>query len=90
MKEGWEYKKLGEVATIINGKNQKAVEDADGIYPICGSGGIMGYANEYLCPEQTVIIGRKGNINRPIYMEQKFWNVDTAFGIVADKSQLVP
>ena len=90
MKEGWEYKKLGEVATIINGKNQKAVEDADGIYPICGSGGIMGYANEYLCPEQTVIIGRKGNINRPIYMEQKFWNVDTAFGIIADKSQLVP
>jgi type I restriction enzyme S subunit len=90
MKEGWDYKKLGDVATIINGKNQKAVEDDNGVYPICGSGGIMGYANEYLCPEQTVIIGRKGNINRPIYMEQKFWNVDTAFGIVANKLQLHP
>ena len=90
MKEGWEYKKLGEVATIINGKNQKAVEDNNGIYPICGSGGIMGYANDFLCPEQTVIIGRKGNINRPIYMEQKFWNVDTAFGIVANKTLLHP
>ncbi len=89
-KSRWEYKKLGEVATIINGKNQKTVEDESGIYPICGSGGIMGYANDFLCPEQTIIIGRKGNINRPIYMEQKFWNVDTAFGIVADKSQLVP
>ncbi len=88
MKEGWEYKKLGEVATIINGKNQKAVENVNGIYPICGSGGIMGYANDFLCPEQTVILGRKGNINRPIFMEQKFWNVDTAFGIVAKKSQL--
>ena len=90
MKEGWGYKKLGEVATIINGKNQKAVEDESGIYPICGSGGTMGYANDFLCPEQTVIIGRKGNINRPIYMEQKFWNVDTAFGIVANRTQLVP
>ena len=36
MKKGWEYKKLGEVATIINGKNQKTVEDESGIYPICG------------------------------------------------------
>ena len=23
MKEGWEYKKLGDVCDIINGKNQK-------------------------------------------------------------------
>ena len=90
MKEGWEYKKLGEVATIINGKNQKAVEDPQGQYPICGSGGIMGYAKDFLCPEKTTIIGRKGNINRPIYMEQKFWNVDTAFGIVANQSFILP
>ena len=90
MKEGWEYKKLGEVATIINGKNQKAVENENGKYPICGSGGIMGYATDYLCPEQTVIVGRKGNINRPIFMEQKFWNVDTAFGIIANNLFLLP
>ncbi|MBR6714940.1 MAG: restriction endonuclease subunit S [Prevotella sp.] len=90
MKEGWEYKKLGEVATIINGKNQKAVENENGEYPICGSGGIMGYATDYLCPEQTVIVGRKGNINRPIFMEQKFWNVDTAFGIIANNLFLLP
>ena len=90
MKEGWEYKKLGEVATIINGKNQKAVENPNGQYPICGSGGIMGYATDFLCPEQTTIIGRKGNINRPIYMESKFWNVDTAFGIVANQSFVLP
>ena len=41
----------------------------------------MGYANDYLCEAGTTIIGRKGTINRPIYVNQRFWNVDTAFGI---------
>ena len=82
--------KLGDVAKIINGKNQKAVEDSNGKYPICGSGGIMGYATDYLCPENSVIVGRKGNINRPIFMTQKFWNVDTAFGISANTECMVP
>ena len=84
MKEGWEYKKLGEVATVSHGKNQKEVEDIHGEYPIYGSGGnIMGYANSYLCESGTTILGRKGTINNPLYIETKFWNVDTAFGITA-------
>ena len=85
MKEGWDYKKLGEVCDIINGKNQKAVEDPDGKYPIMGSGGVMGYANNYLCKEGTTIIGRKGTINKPIYVNCKFWNVDTAFGVTPNR-----
>lgn len=82
MKQGWQIKKLGEVCDIINGRNQKAVECADGQYPIYGSGGnVMGYASDYLCEAGTTIIGRKGSINNPIYIDTKFWNVDTAFGI---------
>ena len=81
MKEGWVHKTLGEVFDIINGKNQKNVENPKGLYPIMGSGGIMGYADNYLCKEGTTIIGRKGTINKPIYVETKFWNVDTAFGL---------
>ncbi len=79
-----------DVLTIINGRNQKAVECENGIYPIYGSGGVMGQANDYLCPENTVIIGRKGNINKPIFVETKFWNVDTAFGLVAKQEYLNP
>ena len=84
MKEGWEYKKLGEVAEVIHGKNQKDVLSEDGQYPIYGSGGnIMGYANDYLCEAGTTILGRKGSINNPQFIEERFWNVDTAFGISA-------
>ena len=90
MREGWTYKKWADVLTIINGKNQTAVESKDGEYPIYGSGGIMGYANNWLCPENCVVIGRKGNINKPIFVTTKFWNVDTAFGLNAHDNSLLP
>ncbi len=84
MKEGWTYKKLGEVASILHGKNQKEVFSDTGIYPILGSGGnIMGYAKRYLCEAGTTLLGRKGSINNPFFIKERFWNVDTAFGISA-------
>lgn len=69
MRGGWEYKRYfwADVLTIINGKNQTAVQCEKGDYPIYGSGGIMGKASEYLCPENCTIKGRKGNINKPIF-----------------------
>ena len=41
----------------------------------------MGYADDFLCRAGTTIIGRKGSINKPLYVDADFWNVDTAFGI---------
>ena len=82
--------KFADTLKIINGKNQQKVEDLQGRYPIYGSGGIMGYANDYICPAETVIIGRKGSINKPIFADMPFWNVDTAFGLCADKAKLFP
>ena len=79
-----------EVLEIKNGRNQRAVENPNGRYPIYGSGGIMGYSNEFICQADTVIIGRKGNINKPIYVDEPFWNVDTAFGLEAKKDILLP
>lgn len=81
MKHNWEYKSWSQVLKIFNGKNQKAVENPNGLYPIYGSGGIMSYADDYICPENCTIIGRKGNINNPMFVPSKFWNVDTAFGL---------
>ena len=79
-----------EILEIKNGRNQRAVENPNGKYPIYGSGGIMGYANEYICQADTVIIGRKGSINKPIYVAEPFWNVDTAFGLEAKREVLLP
>ncbi|MCK0115347.1 restriction endonuclease subunit S [Gelidibacter sp. F63206] len=80
MREDWIECTFADVIDIISGKNQKNVVDRNGKYPIYGSGGIMGRANDYLCESGTTIIGRKGTINSPIYVKERFWNVDTAFG----------
>lgn len=81
---GWETKTFGEVLEIRNGRNQREVESADGEFPIYGSAGnVMGMATDYICEAGTTIIGRKGNINSPIYADTRFWNVDTAFGLTA-------
>ena len=82
--------KFADVLTIVNGKNQKKVENPHGKYPVYGSGGIMGYADDYICEAETVVLGRKGSINNPIFVETPFWNVDTAFGLHAECSKLFP
>ncbi len=46
----------------------------------------MGMASEFLCEAQSVIIGRKGTIDNPLFVEERFWNVDTAFGLVPHSS----
>ncbi len=82
MREGWEIKEWSEVLDIKSGKNQKEVLNPNGKYPILGSAGkVMGYADDYICEAGTTIIGRKGTINNPLFIKEKFWNVDTAFGL---------
>lgn len=82
-------KKWSDVLCIISGKNQKDVVSPNGQYPIYGSGGIIGYADDFLCEAGTTIVGRKGTINSPIFINERFWNVDTAFGI-APGDELTP
>ena len=79
-----------DILEIRNGKNQKAVENPEGRYPIYGSGGVIGYADDYICEADTIIIGRKGSINNPIYASEPFWNVDTAFGLSVKKDFVLP
>ena len=81
-------KQWKEVLKIVNGKDYKSVSDPNGKYPVYGSGGIMGRASDYLCPEYTVVVGRKGTIDKPFVVAEKFWNVDTAFGVVPNQSVL--
>lgn len=81
-------KQWNDVLHIINGKDYKQVADENGLYPVYGSGGIMGRAKEYLCPENSVVIGRKGTIDKPFIVKEKFWNVDTAFGVVPNQEVL--
>ena len=83
-------RKMGDIVEIRNGRDYKAIQNDNGKYPVYGTGGIMTYADDYLCPENTVIIGRKGTIDNPLLVREKFWNVDTAFGMICNQENLNP
>ena len=78
-KEGWVVRRLGEVLKIRHGKSQKEVVAENGEHPILASGGVIGRAKEYLYDKPSVLIGRKGTIDKPQYMDTPFWSVDTLF-----------
>jgi type I restriction enzyme S subunit len=75
----WAVKRLGESLTICHGRQQHDVEALDGPYPILATGGQIGTADRPLYSKPSVLIGRKGTINKPQYMETPFWTVDTLF-----------
>ena len=76
---GWSDVYLGDVLAVRHGKNQKAVEDPAGNIPILATGGQIGWARSSLYNEPSVLIGRKGTIDRPQYQTSPFWTVDTLF-----------
>ena len=81
---------LGELVTIKYGKNQKKVQSEDGTIPIYGTGGFMGYATDALYEKPSVLIGRKGTINKVRYVDHPFWTVDTLFYTEVNKKLVIP
>jgi type I restriction enzyme, S subunit len=75
----WEVRRIGDVLSIVHGKSQKAVIDPNGPYPILATGGQIGTANRFLYDKPSVLIGRKGTIDQPQFMDEPFWTVDTLF-----------
>ncbi len=75
----WTRRTFGTVLTICHGKSQRDVESPDGPFPILATGGQIGTASAWIYDKPSVLIGRKGTIDRPQYMEAPFWTVDTLF-----------
>ena len=73
----WEEKKLGEVFKIGNGKDYKNLNIGD--IPVYGTGGLITNVDDFLYDGESVGIGRKGTINKPLFLTGKFWTVDTLF-----------
>lgn len=73
----WEVRNIGNVLTIGNGKDYKNLEKGD--IPVYGTGGYMLSVNDYLYDGESVCIGRKGTIDKPVFLTGKFWTVDTLF-----------
>lgn len=75
----WRQSTLGDVLRVRHGRDQKAIQCDDGHFPILATGGEIGRTNTPLYTRPSVLIGRKGTIDRPQFMDQPFWTVDTLF-----------
>lgn len=72
-------KRLKFIAEVCNGRDQKEVLDDNGPYLVYGSGGPFGCATAYLYDGVSVLLGRKGTIDKPLLVTEPFWTVDTMF-----------
>ena len=75
----WKLCKIADVLTIRHGRSQHGIELSNGKYPILATGGEIGRTNTPLYSKPSVLIGRKGTIDKPQYMDTPFWTVDTLF-----------
>lgn len=75
----WEEKKIRDILEICHGKDYKLCKQIEKKYSVLGTGGIITYVDEFLCDWECVLIGRKGTIDKPMYMDKPFWSVDTLF-----------
>ena len=82
--------KLKEMLEICYGKNQREVEVEYSQIPILGTGGVIGYASRPLYDVQAVLIGRKGTIGMPFYINKPFWTIDTLFYTKINKRIVIP
>ncbi|HAH3037825.1 restriction endonuclease subunit S [Escherichia coli] len=76
--EHWRICKLKNLAKICNGQDYKLVQAETG-YPVIGSGGQFAWANTFLYDKPSVLLGRKGTIDKPLYIDKAFWTVNTMY-----------
>ena len=80
----WEVCAFKRKITINNGKDYKDFLDNE-IYPVMGSGGCFAYCSKFMYDGEALLMGRKGTIDKPLYINGKFWFVDTMFYAVPTK-----
>ena len=77
--KNWKICRLKDYAHICNGRDYSEVLDENGDYPVIGSGGQFAKACEPLYQKESVLLGRKGTIDKPLFVDYPFWTVDTMY-----------
>jgi type I restriction enzyme S subunit len=75
----WKTQSLRQLATINYGRSPAGILADDGEYPVVGTGGSERKGNDYLYDGDSIILGRKGTIDRVHFATGRFWTIDTAY-----------
>lgn len=79
--EGWKTAYLKHFCKVNSGREiemESEASDVDAV-PVFGSGGVFKYTNKAQFAGEAVMFGRKGTLRKPIYVNERFWAVDTMY-----------
>ncbi len=80
--QGWERVRLDKIISLEYGKALQESKRIEGIYPVMGSNGIVGYHNEYLVKAPAIIVGRKGSAGKVTFIDKNCYPIDTTFYVL--------
>ena len=85
----WGLIRLKYLFSLEGGKDPKLVESEDGRYPILGTGGEISRSQDFLYDKPTLLLGRKGTIDKPFLVSEPFWVSDVMYYTV-QKTEMTP
>jgi type I restriction enzyme S subunit len=75
----WEIKKLKYFVKICNGSDYRDFVLEEGGYPVYGTGGEFSRCSKFQYDKISVLLGRKGSIDKPQIVNEPFWTSDTTY-----------
>lgn len=83
---GWQSVRLGYIYEFAYGKSlPEKARNEKGQVPVYGSNGIVGYHDEPLVTQPSLIVGRKGSAGAVNLAYQHFWPIDTTYYVIPPK-----
>jgi type I restriction enzyme S subunit len=77
--EEWKILRFNEFLSLEYGKGLPEQKRTQGMYPVVGSNGIIGYHNRAFVKGPGIVIGRKGTIGAVTWIDSDFWPIDTTY-----------
>ena len=77
----WVECTLGDLITLQRGHDLSKGQMQEGLYPVVGSNGIIGFHNEYTTDSPSITVGRSGNVGKPFIYYGKTWSHNTTLYI---------
>ena len=86
VRDEWKPLSLRNLCELKYGKSPKETVLTESGFPIVGTSGVVGYSEKPLFQAPLIMVGRKGTIDKPLFIQDDCWIIDTAYGLLADNS----
>ena len=86
---GWDFVRLKFLFSLEGGKGPNQIEQENGKYPIYGTGGEVSRGIDFLFDKPSLLLGRKGTIDKPFVVYEPFWVSDVMYYTI-QKTSMTP